>query len=458
MTPLVPIVMFGWIPVVFGIFTKFEPRRAVIVAFLSAWMFLPIAQYPLPGLPDYTKMSATCMGIFMAAFVFDQKRILFFRPSMADMPVFLWCVCPLISSLTNGLGLYDGLATFLRYVFTWGFPYLVGRLYFSDLEGLRAFAIGMLWGGLVYVPLCLLENVLSPQLHRWVYGFHQNSFAQTFRWGGWRPMVFMNHGLMVGVWMVSAALICYWFWASGALKKIGGIPIKWCLAALLITSVMARSTGALFLLLVGVCVIYIVKKLRTTLLVACLVIIPFVYVGTRATGIWDGYNLQAFIAENISYDRALSLWTRMENENILAEKAFQRPLFGWGGWGRNRVFDEEGNDISVTDGLWIIIFGQNGLVGLGMFMLFLLLPVVHFIRCYPSAQWIHRRVAPGGVLAILLCLYMVDNLLNAMINPIFAVIAGGLTGIRRESLSEDSFSPDSKSKQFQTLSCEPRFL
>ncbi len=450
--------MFGWIPVVIGIFTKYEPRRSVIVAFLAAWMFLPIAKYPLPGLPDYTKMSATCMGIFMAAFMFDQKRILSFRPTMVDMPMILWCICPLISSLTNGLGLYDGLATLLRYVFTWGFPYFVGRLYFSDLRGLREFAIGMVWGGLVYVPLCLLENALSPQLHRWLYGFHQNSFAQTFRWGGWRPMVFMDHGLMVGVWMMSAALISYWFWLSRTLNKIGGISIKWCSAALFFTSVMSRSTGALFLLFLGVSVSFIIKKLKTSVLLACLIIVPLFYVGTRATGIWDGYNLQAFIAENISYDRALSLWTRMENENILAEKAFQRPFFGWGGWGRNRVYDEQGNDISVTDGLWIIIFGQNGLVGLGMFMLFLLLPVVNFLKCYPSKYWDYQLVAPAGILAILLCLYMVDNLLNAMTNPIFAVIAGGLTGIKKEPLTKRDSHSTAMTDSRREGSLAPRFL
>ena len=235
MTPLVPITMFGWIPVVLGIFIKFKPRTAVIIAFLSAWMFLPIVEYPLPGLPDYTKMSATCIGVFIAAFIYDQKRILSFRPSIVDIPMIFWCICPLFSSLSNGLGLYDGLATLLRYVFTWGFPYLVGRLYFSDLEGLREFALGILIGGLIYVPFCLFENVMSPQLHNIVYGYHQRSFAQTMRYGGYRPMVFMEHGLMVGMWMASASLISFWLWATKTVKKVYNIKIFWLMMALLFT-------------------------------------------------------------------------------------------------------------------------------------------------------------------------------------------------------------------------------
>ena len=119
---------------------------------------------------------------------------------------------------------------------------------------------------------------------------------------------------------------------------------------------------------------------------------------------------------------------------------------------------EKGNDISVTDGLWIIIFGQNGLVGLGLFMLFLLLPVVNFLRCYPSKYWNHYLVAPAGMLAILLCLYMEDNLLNAMTNPIFAVIAGGLAGVKKEPLSERNPSSAATPGSLKEVSLAPRFL
>lgn len=38
---LVPIVMFGWIPVVFYIFLRYPAQRAVIISFIFAWLFLP---------------------------------------------------------------------------------------------------------------------------------------------------------------------------------------------------------------------------------------------------------------------------------------------------------------------------------------------------------------------------------------------------------------------------------
>lgn len=442
MTPLVPITMFGWIPVVVALFLKLKPRHAVTVAFIAAWLFLPVVKYSLPGLPDYTKMTATCWGIFIAAFLFDQQRMLAFRPRVVDLPMILWCLCPIASSLTNELGLYDGISAALENTVVWGFPFLIGRLYFSNLEGIREFALGIFYGGLVYMPLCLLENTMSPQLHRWVYGFHQRSFAQTIRFGGWRPMVFMEHGLMVGLWLASASLTSFWLWTTGTMKRIKNVPFVWFMLALFFTSVMARSFGALALLAMGVGILYVVKKFNAKIMVVFLIIIPMMYISTRATGAWDGYNLQEFIAYNISYERAMSLWTRMENENILVEKALQRPLFGWGGWGRSRVFDEEGNDITVTDGLWIIILGQRGLVGLGLFTLSLLLPIISFYKLYSAKSWVKPQVAPAVVLAVLLGIYTIDNLLNAMVNPIFAVIAGGLAGLEKEATASRKTSPE----------------
>lgn len=434
MSPLVPITMFGWIPVVIGLFSQFKPRHAVIISFITAWLFLPIAEYPLPGMPNYTKMSATCWGIFIAALLFDNRTILSFKPSWWDLPIMAWCLCPLCSSLSNGLGIYDGVATVFRYTVTWGFPYLIGRIYFSHLKGMKEFAMGILIGGVVYIPLCLFESRMSPQLHYWCYGFYQNSFAQTYRWGGWRPMVFMEHGLMVGVWMISATLIGWWLWKTGAVRKIHKISAPWIVIPLFVTTMMVRSTGAILLLCLGAGILWVTFKIKRNILIIVLILMPLGYMATRSTGLWTGYALQAYIASHLNEDRAYSLWFRMENENILAEKALARPVFGWGGWGRARVYNEEGEDVSVTDGLWIIVLGQNGLFGLTALSAALLLPIVNLLRHYSAKQWANAAVAPCAVLAVLLGLYMIDSLLNAMVNPIFMVAAGGLAGIRKERL------------------------
>jgi len=448
MTPLVPLTMFAWIPAVLGLFWMMEARRAVITAFLAAWLFLPMVSYSLPGLPDYTKMTATCWGILIAAAVFDNQRLLSIKIRAVDIPLIIMCLSPLASSLSNDLGMYDGLSAVLFKTVIWGFPYFIGRVYFSDLDGVRALAIGFFIGGLVYIPFCFFENIMSPQLHRIFYGFHQHDFSQTFRYGGWRPMVFMEHGLMVAMWMAAASLVGLWLWQNRVIEKIMGIPVKLLVPLLLIQTVLCRSTGAVGLLIIGSGVLFLTRRLKKPLFVICLIAIPLLYVSTRATGYWSGQNIVNFIAENFSVERADSLSTRLENENVLAEKARQRAVFGWGGWGRARVYDEEGKDITITDGLWIIVFGNYGLVGLLGLTCAILMPILVLMRYYPVRYWDHPRVAPAACLAVMLVLYMIDNLLNAMVNPMFMLVAGGITGLTREPL-ESSVRPTEEHQVWQ---------
>lgn len=169
---LVPLVMFAWIPIVFYLFSRFPPKRAVVISFVTAWLYLPQAALSLPGLPEYSKTTATSYGILLATFVFDSDRLQSFRFGWLDVPMLIWCVCTVPTSLDNGLGLYDGMTGMLNQSVVWGIPYFLGRIYLSDLSGLRQLAMGIFVGGLTYMPLCLLEARISPQLHRIVYGGH----------------------------------------------------------------------------------------------------------------------------------------------------------------------------------------------------------------------------------------------------------------------------------------------
>src|SRR5947209_3728901 len=106
----VHIALIGWIPVVLLIFSIMPATRAVIVSFLAAWMFLPMYGYDLPGIPDYTKTSATTYAVLLAMVLFDSRRLSAFRPRLLDLPMVVWCTVPLLSSMTAGYGIYDGLS------------------------------------------------------------------------------------------------------------------------------------------------------------------------------------------------------------------------------------------------------------------------------------------------------------------------------------------------------------
>ncbi len=117
------------------------------------------------------------------------------------------------------------------------------------------------------------------------------------------------------------------------------------------------------------------------------------------------------------------------------EKALKRMWFGWGGWGRNRVyaFNErlgQLQDISVTDSLWIIVYGMYGVFGLfGIFGSSLLPALTFSLFRYPPKTWFRPQIGGAAALSVVTVLYVLDNLLNNMYNPVFTLASGGLAGL-----------------------------
>ena len=437
MTPQAQFVLLAWLPIVFYLFVLFPPRKAVIVSFIGGLLFLPQrTQFALPLIPDYRGMIATCYGILLAILVYDSPRLNSFKPGWVDIPMLIWCVCPFASSVSNGLGLYDGLNATLTQVANWGLPYFLGRLYLGNLSGMRMLASEILKGGALYIPLCLYEGRMSPQLHRMVYGYfaHPSGISQSIRYGGYRPNVFMQHGLMVGMWMMAVGLIAVWVWKAKAIKEVWGMSLDWLVWVFLFVVIWCRSTGAYFYMFLGVATLFSAKWLRTSLLLLFLVVFLSYYLYAGATGTFAGDEIVSWVSETVNPDRAQSLAFRFNNEEILGEHARERMMFGWGGWGRNRVYEYnwagELEDTTVTDSLWIIAFGVNGVVGLASLTASLLLPVVCFcLFRYPASTWFNPLVAPAAAQAVVLALFMLDSVLNNMYNPVFTLIAGGLSGI-----------------------------
>ncbi|MEG4488323.1 MULTISPECIES: O-antigen ligase domain-containing protein [unclassified Microcoleus] len=428
MVALIPLAMFGFIPLVFYLFVRFPAQRAVIISFVAAWLFLPQASYPIPSLPAYTKISAACYGILLGTLIYDTARLTSFKPGWLDLPMVIYCLCPIVSQLSNG---GSPISPTLNQIVAWGLPYFLGRLYVGSLDGLRQLAIGIFAGGLAYMPFTLIEGVRGPILHQMVYGVNAfEDWGQARRLGGWRPVVFMQHGLMVGLWMMTAALIAVWLWQTGTLKKFQGRNIKTLAIILTIAFFLCRSTGAYSLFVFALIVLFSAKWFRTSLPLLFIIGYIVFYLYLAASGQFSSKDVIDFITQIFGEERAASLKFRFDMEEILGEKARQSFLFGWGDSGGNRVYDGYGNDISVTDSLWIIAFGTNGAVGLASLFSSLLLPVIVFcLSKYPARTWSNPKVAPAAALVVALTMYVFDCVLNAMTNPIFAMIAGGISGL-----------------------------
>lgn len=425
MSALVNLTLFGWIPFVLILFMLLPSRRAVICSFLIAWLFLPMYQFKLVGfLPNYDKVSATCLGTFLATAIFDSGRFMSFRPKWYDLPMLLWCLVPLPSALSTGLGAYEGLSGVMYQTIAWGLPYFIGRVYFNSLEGLHELALGLIIGGIVYVPLCLYEIRMSPQLHNMVYGFHQHDFGQSKRGGGWRPTVFMQHGLAVATFVCTASLMALWVSISEKRRAFFGVPLVVFALVMLVTAVLCKSSGATLLMLTGLATLVFVRVTRLAFPAWILLSIPCIYIFARTIGGWDA-SIVTDLAKAISPRALQSVQFRLNNENALWQEVRPTLLLGATRFRWSDIDPELGRTI-IPDGLWILALGRFGLVGLfGVFSCFAI-PVIAFLGRFRASQWNQPQVAVAAGWAVCISLWAIDCLSNAMADPIFLLAAGGL--------------------------------
>lgn len=98
----------------------------------------------------------------------------------------------------NGLRLYDSLSMILS-ALVLILPFLLGRRYLATPDTHRTLIRVLCFAGIGYSFLALFEARMSPQLNIWLYGFFAHSWDQHVRAGGYRPILFLEHGLRVGI-------------------------------------------------------------------------------------------------------------------------------------------------------------------------------------------------------------------------------------------------------------------
>ncbi len=455
MSALVPLAYAG-LPLLVLIFFRVLPRhQAVIWIYMLSIMFLPRQPFEVLGVIHINPRSAASFMILAWIAAFDMDRLLAFRPRWFDVPFLFWMPGALFTSLSNDLGAWDGLSTSVMRIAVWVAPYFIARIYFRDRKSLQDLAWAVFLGALIYVPLAGFEIRMSPQLHRLVYGFDQHNFTQTARGTGyWRPMVFMQHGLMVAMWMGMCTVVV-WAMFREKMGRFLRVPFWLWAGGLTLTTIACQSFGAVILLIAGFGTVLACRLFRRPWPYLLLALAPSTYCILRATDAWDAQNLIDGV-EAINADRAYSLSVRIAAESTLTGHARDRLWLGWGGFGRFRTTETQTNEKGVlADSMWLITFSQNGLFGL------LCLLAMHFVGCLvvagraPPQRWLEPRFALPGSMALVISLVMVDNLMNNMINPVFLVILGAVVG--PGSLPDEETAPQEESPPAE-IPAGPRIL
>lgn len=206
--------------------------------------------------------------------------------------------------------------------------------------------------------------------------------------------------------------------------------------ASVLLGMITRSGGAIGLMLGGLGVMLAVRMTGMRRLAVAIPLGVALYLGTGMFGTYIPIREYATkVAEIVYPSRAFSLEVRFNHEGVLASKAREALLFGHGGWGEYRDIDaailEEatGRSRAVTDGFWIVVFGQRGLIGVVTVFGWMLVPAA-------MAIWIvSRRGVPGSIaypvigLALWSSLYAADLLLNGFVSTVQGFVAGSLASL-----------------------------
>jgi len=135
------------------------------------------------------------------------------------------------------------------------------------------------------------------------------------------------------------------------------------------------------------------------------------------------------LVRSIDTERAESMGVRFENERILLEHGRKNSFFGWGSWGRNRVYDvESGKDVTVTDGLWVITFSQFGWAGFIAEFGLLAIPVFSAKKAASKLANSHKELIMLAAHALLASLIIIDQLPNSSLAPWLWLLVGILLG------------------------------
>jgi hypothetical protein len=194
------------------------------------------------------------------------------------------------------------------------------------------------------------------------------------------------------------------------------------------TTIFCKALGGVALMMLGMGVLTMLRFPRTKLPVLLLLTIAPMYMMIRSSGEWSGQKLVEW-ASMISEERGKSLQFRLKNEDPLAAKALEQPWFGWAGWGRSHVFDADGHDTTINDGLWLVILGEHGLVGLGSLTLLVLGSAFLLWWRVPTRYWTDAACAAPVALAVVITLYMIDSLFNATFNPVASLAVGAVASM-----------------------------
>jgi len=420
--PIVSIVLYKTYPVI----------TATFWTVVGGYLLLPVGvEFNFPLIPSLDKKSIPAIMGFLGCRYIANQKIRFLPPSGVERNLILMLFIGSVATvLTNGepviepnryipgLRLRDILSTVASQWLTLA-PFILGLQIVKKHEDQVQFLYLLIVAGLWYSTLIIFEIRMSPQLHTWVYGFFPHSWVQQIRYGGFRPVVFLGHGLWISMFIFTV------LGSMLAISKIRPrsfrIPDLTLIIFLVVLVVLSKGLGAIMLSLFFLTAMIFLNSNLIMKLSFFLSLTAICYPLLCIANVFPHQSI-IDIVSSIDQVRADSLNYRFNQESAFLERATEKLFFGWGDWGRGRV------DKSVTDGYWVNVVGEYGLIGYTA-LFGLIINSIYKIR--KQSKVIVNKDSCDYIAAtsLVIALLMVDQIPNASINPLMWLLVGSFSGI-----------------------------
>ena len=420
-----------WPVVAIWLYKKQEVIPATFWTIVGGHLFLPIGfEIDFPLIPVFDKRTVPTIMAYIGCKYISKIPITLLPPAGLERKLMLLLFFGAIGTVMSnrdaivevdrylpGLGYYDIFSVIMAQ-FILLLPITLGlQIIKTSEDQIKLFKL-LVAAGLIYSIFIIFELRMSPQLHKWVYGYFPYMWGQHERYGGFRPVVFLGHGLWVSIFIVtvlSSALTL-----SKIKLKLAKQPNVIVLGYLFLLLIFAKGFGAIIL---GIVVFFAITFLSVQLSNRLALLITLVAVTYPLLCVFNLFP-HDYLVENIQLidsAQAGSLQFRFGHEAALLDRALEKIVFGWGAWGRNRLPD------SVVDGYWISVIGMYGTIGFLAIFGLMLSGILRASAVFKTLTKNRDKVLMTGH-AMLVSVLILDQIPNHSENPLFWFLIGSLAG------------------------------
>jgi hypothetical protein len=421
-------------------FKFLKPQSAVLWVLLGGWLVLPVGFYPpdarfstfpywligaaLPSEMLISKAWIAPASALLGVLLLDRPRLRGHHFNAWDLPMVLWCLWPLLQWALRAEAQPTPLLASAYLLGSWGFTWLLGRLYFSSLEGQAALLHGLAWAGLACLPFAAVEGVAGPDLYATVYEPHPFASDGTERYLGWRPIGCVENGNQYGLWVCLCALAALWVWRSRVAQRRAS---WWAWGAFMVCgmALLAQSVGALLLSGLGLAVLALMARARLQTL----------WIGTLCASLLCGAVYLSGVVPVTQWGKETAVGRKV----VEVFRASGRGSFTWRISQDQKAMGLVKSTALVGQGRWdwwrplntrpwglaLLLVGQFGLIGLVCAFGALLAPSMRCLWRVPVASPWQASGAPV-ILATMVVLTTMDAGLNAFIFFPALMAAGAL--------------------------------